>query len=118
MAENRDIKVAILEQQNECDEVYARKSSLAKLETSIKSRAHKGMTWIVIGLFGGLLSLGVAQTRWLVGMSDVNSEKIHKLEIDTALQLKELQAQQGIIIQGIGELKEDIRVLTEKMIPE
>ena len=80
-----------------------------------RTRAHKGLVVAVVGLLGVLVSAGAGQFYWTQRLHGRQEEKIHKLEVDTALQLKELQARQGIIIQGITDLREDVRVLTERI---
>ena len=62
-----------------------------------------------------LVSVGAGQFYWTQRLHGRQQEKIHKLEVETSLQLKELQAKQEIILQGITGLREDVRVLSVRI---
>ena len=120
MADNKNkLGYEFLKQRTQCGKVFVAREeceeSRADLWGFVKSRAHKGMTFVVIGLLAVLISVGVGQFYWTQRLHGRQEEKIHRLEVDTALQLKELQAQQVLIIQGIADLRKDVRVLTERV---
>ena len=108
-----------LKQRSECDRVFVAREDCEDYRKDIwdfaKSRAHKGLVVLIVGLLGVLVSVGAGQFYWTQRLHGRQEEKIHKLEIETALQLKEVQAQQAVIIQGITDLREDMRVLSERI---
>jgi len=120
VAENKDIDNAILRRKDECDTIFLEKDTydagMKDLWSFARSRAHKGMTWLVVGLFAILISVGVGQFYWVSGKFEKQSEKMHALDMETALQLQGLQAQQKIIVQGIADINRSINTLTEAMI--
>jgi len=120
MAErNEKLKYRILKQKDECAKQFVAREECEDHRENIwgfaRTRAHKGLFVLIVGLLGVLVSVGTGQFYWTHRLYGRQEEKIHRLEVDTAIQLKELQAQQGIIIQGISDLRKDVRVLTERV---
>ncbi len=120
MADNNNkLGYEFLKQRTKCGKVFVDREECEDHRKNIwdfaRTRAHKGLVVLIVGLLGVLVSVGAGQFYWTQRLHGRQEEKIHKLEVDTALQLKELQARQGIIIQGITDLREDVRVLTERI---
>ena len=120
MADNH-IKLGyeFLKQRSECGRVFVAREDCEDFRKDIwgfaRTRAHKGLVVLVVGLLGVLVSVGAGQFYWTQRLHGRQQEKIHKLEVETSLQLKELQAKQEIILQGITGLREDVRVLSVRI---
>ncbi len=120
MADNRNkLSYEFLKQRSECGRVFLAREDCEDYRKDIwdfaRSRAHKGLVVLVVGLLGVLVSVGAGQFYWTQRLHGRQQEKIHKLEIETSIQLKELQAKQEIILQEITDLREDVRVLSERI---
>ena len=120
MADKSDrLGYEFLKQRTRCGKLFVPREDCEdhrrELHEFAGSRAHKGFVLLIAGLLGVLVSLGAGQFYWTQKLHGIQQDKIHKLEVDTALQLKELQAQQKIIIQGIADLRTDLRMLTKNV---
>jgi hypothetical protein len=108
-----------LKQRTRCGKVFVPREDCEDHRQELRqfagSRAHKGFVLLIAGLLSVLVSLGAGQFYWTQKLHGRQQDKIHKLEVDTALQLRELQARQEVILQGITDLRTDLRVLTGNM---
>ena len=120
MADNKNkLGYEFLKQRTQCGKVFVAGEECEDHRENIwgfaRTRAHKGLVVLIVGLLSVLISVGAGQFYWTHRLYGRQEEKIHRLEVDTAIQLKELQTQQAVIIQGITDLRKDVRVLTERV---
>ena len=111
-----EIDNMLLRQQDEYDKRYASIDDKNDLWKFARTRAHKGMTWIVVGLFAALLSIGVKQFYWASGKFEDQIDKIHKLELRVELELNTIKLQEVEKTKTLETLSNTVQILTDHLL--